>query len=110
MKALNKQMIINGLEQELNWVFSSEVYLEYLPYNISKGSALQYIKERIYPDDKIYAVGDYYNDVEMLQVADVGIATQNAISSLKEIADRITVSNDENALADIIYNMIEYEV
>jgi Cof subfamily protein (haloacid dehalogenase superfamily) len=110
LKALNEQMMINGLEHELNWVFSSEVYLEYLPYGISKGSALRYMKESIYPNDKIYAVGDYNNDVEMLQVADIGIATQNALSSLKEIADRITVSNDESAIADIIYNMIEYEV
>lgn len=110
LKALNEQMMINGFEHELSWVFSSEVYLEYLPYGTSKGSTLQYIKERIYPNDKIYAVGDYNNDVEMLQVADVGIATQNALPSLKEIADRITVSNDESAIADIIYNIIEYEV
>lgn len=107
LKRLNEQMINHGLENELNWVFSSEVYLEYLPYGISKGSALQHIKERMGSDHKIYAVGDYNNDVEMLQAADVGIATQNAIASLKEIADRITVNNNENAIADIIYNIIE---
>lgn len=107
---LNEQMIVFGLNQEINWVFSSEVYLEYLPYGISKGSALQYIKSRICPNHKIYAVGDYNNDVEMLQAADVGVATQNAIHGLKQIADRITVNNDESAIADIIYNIIEYEV
>jgi hydroxymethylpyrimidine pyrophosphatase-like HAD family hydrolase len=42
----------------------------------------------------------------MLGAADVGIAMQNAIPSLKEIADVITVSNDENAIADIIYHII----
>jgi Cof subfamily protein (haloacid dehalogenase superfamily) len=108
--ALNELMITFGLENEINWVFSSEIYLEYLPFGISKGSALQYIKDRIHPNEKIYAVGDYNNDLEMLQAADVGIATQNAIQALKEIADRITVHNDESAIADIIYNIIEYEV
>jgi Cof subfamily protein (haloacid dehalogenase superfamily) len=107
LNALNEQMVHQGLENELRWVFSSEIFLEYLPYGISKGSALQHIKESIGSGYKIYAVGDYNNDIEMLQAADVGIATQNAIISLKEVADRITVNNDENAIADIIYNIIE---
>ncbi len=105
--ALNGLMTGYGLENELNWVFSSEIYLEYLPYGISKGSALRYMKESVYPEYKIYAVGDYNNDIEMLQAADIGIATQNALTSLKDIADRITVTNDESAIADIIYNIIE---
>ncbi len=107
LQVLNEQMIREGLDQELSWVFSSEIYLEYLPDGVSKGSALQQIRESMGPDYRIYAVGDYNNDVEMLQAADVGIAMQNAISTLKEIADRITVSNDESAIADIIYNIIE---
>ncbi len=106
LKALNAAMPEFDLEGEINWVFSSEVYLEYLPFGVSKGSALQYMKERLNSDCRVYAVGDYNNDVEMLQVADVGIATKNAISSLKELADIITVSNDENAIADIIYNIL----
>jgi Cof subfamily protein (haloacid dehalogenase superfamily) len=106
LKALNAAMIEFDLEKELSWVFSSESYLEYLPYGVSKGSALLYLKERMNSGCKVYAVGDYNNDVEMLQAADVGIATENAISSLKERADIITVSNDDNAIADIIYNIL----
>lgn len=107
LKAVKNSMKDFALEQEINWVFSSEVYLEFLPYGVSKGSALTKLREYLGGKYKIYAVGDYNNDVEMLSVADVGIATQNAISSLKDIADIITVSNDESAIADIIYNIIE---
>lgn len=107
LKSLNEKMFRYGLSQEVSWVFSSEVYLEYLPYGVNKGSALQHIRERVGSNYKIYAVGDYNNDIEMLQAADVGIATQNAIQALKEVADRITVHNDESAIADIIYNIIE---
>lgn len=106
LKALNAAMPQFNLESEINCVFSSEVYLEYLPHGVSKGSALQHMKETMNSDCKVYAVGDYNNDVEILQAADVGIATKNAISSLKELADIITVSNDENAIADIIYNIL----
>lgn len=102
LKTLNATMLYSELVKELNWVFSSEIYLEYLPAGISKGSALRYIKEIMGAEFRVYAVGDYNNDVEMLQTADVGIATKNAISSLKELADVVTVSNDENAIAEII--------
>jgi Cof subfamily protein (haloacid dehalogenase superfamily) len=106
LNVLNDGMIAFGLEKELNWVFSSEIYLEYLPYGVNKGSALLHMKELLNSDYKVYAVGDYNNDVEMLQVADVGIATKNALSSLKELADVVTVSNDEDAIADIINNIL----
>ena len=110
LKALNNKMIEQSLEEELNWVFSSDIFLEYLPKNVSKGSALQYVRELFGSGYKIYAVGDYNNDIEMIQLADVGIATQNAVDSLKLVADNISVTNDENAIADIIYNFIETEV
>jgi Cof subfamily protein (haloacid dehalogenase superfamily) len=107
LKALNNERKDFDLAQEINWVFSSEIYLEYLPYGVSKGSALSKLREYMGSEYKIYAVGDYNNDIEMLQAADVGIAMQNAIPSLKKIADVITVSNDEHAIADIIYHIIE---
>ncbi len=106
LKELNSKINNYGLEKELHRVFSSEIYLECLPFGINKGSALKSIRESMGNQYKIYAVGDYYNDIEMLQTADVGIATQNAIPSLKKIADRITVNNDESAIADIIYNIM----
>lgn len=106
LKVLNNQMKNFKLEHELSWVFSSETFLEFLPYGVSKGSALLRMKEMLGNKIKAYAVGDYNNDIEMLQIADVGIATKNAIASLKDVADIITVSNDENAIADIIFNIL----
>ena len=51
-------------------------------------------------------MGDYYNDIEMLAAADVGIATANAPADVKKAADVITVSNDQSAVAEVIYNLI----
>lgn len=95
-----------GIEQEINWVFSSEIYLEFLPPQVTKGSMLLQLREYMGAGYKIYAVGDYNNDREMLLAADVGIATRNALPDIREIADMITVSNDESAIADIIYHLI----
>ncbi len=87
--------------------FSQVFYLELIKKGISKGAALERLKNsNQYSDKTIIAVGDYDNDVEMISSADVGIAVSNARECVKDVADIVTVSNDENALQDIIYNII----
>ena len=50
----------------------------------------------------IVAAGDYENDLDMILYADIGYAVGNAVDSVKEAADRITVPNTEHAIAAII--------
>ena len=52
-------------------------------------------------------VGDYENDVSMLEMADIGYAVSNATELCLKAADRITVSNNENAIAVIIRELEE---
>ncbi|MEI8201183.1 MAG: HAD hydrolase family protein [Eubacteriales bacterium] len=106
LKAMENKINDFGIEGKISRVFSSEIYLEFLPPMVSKGSMLPELREYMGTGYKIYAVGDYNNDMEMLLAADVGIATQNALQGIKDIADMITVSNNESAIADIIYHII----
>lgn len=94
------------LGTEISWVYSQDRYLEFLPANVSKGSMLRKLKDSLGSGYRIYAVGDYNNDIEMLEAADVGIATENALLSVKAVADALTVSNDESAIAYIISHLI----
>jgi hydroxymethylpyrimidine pyrophosphatase-like HAD family hydrolase len=48
------------------------------------------------------AVGDYYNDIPMIQAARYGVAVANACDAAKEAANYLTVSNEEHAIASII--------
>ena len=48
------------------------------------------------------AVGDNLNDLSMIKVASIGVAVGNAVDALKSEADYIAVSNDEDAVAEII--------
>lgn len=105
--AMENKIIDFGMEETVNWVFSSDIYLELLPPKVTKGSMLSVLREIMGESYRIYAVGDYSNDREMLLEADVGIAVQNALPGIKDIADMITVSNDESAIADIIDNMMD---
>ncbi len=50
----------------------------------------------------VVCVGDYENDMTMLQYADLAYAVENAIPELKAIADRITVHHNDSAIAAII--------
>lgn len=75
-----------------------------------KGICLSLVKDLL--QGKVHTtigVGDYENDITLLQAADIGYAVSNAADSVKAVADRVTVSNDENAIAKII-ETIEAEV
>ena len=54
---------------------------------------------------RIIAVGDYNNDVDMLRSAGCGIAVANASPEALAAADAVTVSNEEHAIARIIYDL-----
>ncbi len=96
-----------GLEDVVDSVFSHQQYFEILKKDVSKGSALKYLKQMEEYRDRIFiAVGDFDNDIEMVKAADLGVAVENAREGVKQAADKITVSNDQNAIHDIIFNII----
>jgi len=103
---LEKHLEASQLKDKVRWVFSSEIFLEILPVDVSKGTMLHELR-KIYSDDhKIIAIGDFYNDIEMIQEADCGIATLNAPDAIKDLSNRVTVSNDDSAVAKVIDDIL----
>lgn len=49
------------------------------------------------------AIGDGENDIEMLELASLGVALSNGAEKTKAVADVIGVSNDQDGVADAIY-------
>ena len=83
------------------------IYYEVMPIGINKGKTLRSLRN----DPRVkgrtfFAIGDYRNDLELIKEADVGIAPANALDEVKAIADRVTVSNDESAVAHVIRDII----
>ena len=56
--------------------------------------------------EEIMACGDGMNDYEMLSAVGFGVAMGNAMEPLKEIADYITETNDENGVAKAIEKFV----
>lgn len=91
------------LEGLARTVFSEDCFLEILPLGVSKGAALQVILDRagIAPS-AVVAVGDALNDAELLELADVGVAVENACDALKAIADAVVCSNNDHAIRECL--------
>ena len=95
---LRENKIVDG-------VYSSKIYYEILPVGSNKGEMIKYISKN--PDDIIYAVGNYYNDAELIKKADIGIFTKNAPEDLKPLGAYVCADCDEDAIADVIYNIMQ---
>ncbi len=92
-----------ALKQPLDLMRSEAFFLEILPQNINKGSALERLIHYTGLDmTKVVALGDNPNDREMLQIAAVGIAVANAHPSLKGSATFSTCGHDNHAIAGVI--------
>lgn len=86
-----------------NLLFSLPFFLEINRNDISKGRALEFISNSYgIKKEEIIAVGDGENDVELLKSAGIGIAMENAMDELKEVADEFTTSNDNFGVVNVI--------
>lgn len=81
-------------------VKSMPFYLEVLNKKATKGTAVTELANFLSISmDEVMAIGDNENDLSMLEAAGIGVAMGNAVPAAKEIADKITKSNDEHGVA-----------
>lgn len=77
--------------------------IEIIKKGINKAVGLEKISKYYgIPKDRIIAFGDEDNDTEMIQFAGHGVAMGNAIPLIKETANHITKSNEENGIAEFL--------
>lgn len=120
---INKLLIISKDDPKrinaLRWQLSMQIegarlmqaglpdMLEILPPGASKGSALKaLLKEMQIPTERVLAIGDGQNDVEMIQLAGIGVAVENAVPELKAAADHVVASADADGVAEAIEKFI----
>jgi len=74
-------------------------YLEIIPVGASKGAALTRLTAHLgVPIERVVAVGDQENDVEMLREAGLGVAMPHASEVVRRAADRIAPAAPEGGL------------
>lgn len=102
-----EQELAEKFGDQLN-IFRSEPYfVEIMPPNVHKATSLEKLLEVLDMDRKdLVACGDGYNDLTMIEYAGVGVAMANAQDIVKEHADYITLSNDEDGLVPVVDKFI----
>ena len=80
--------------------FSAPFYFEFTDKGIDKAKALHTVfPEMGIHSENIIAFGDGHNDRSIIEYAGIGVAMGNAVDALKEIADDVTLSCDEDGIA-----------
>ena len=70
---------------------------------LGKAEALRFLQEQHgIPASRVVAVGDAYNDVEMVEAAGLGVCMENGVGGLKRRADRIIGDNEGPAIGDLV--------
>ncbi len=90
-------------EGRLNIFRSEPFFLEVVPLHIDKAESLGQLLDYLHLSrEQMISCGDGYNDITMIQYAGMGVAMANAQQKVKEVADYITLSNDNNGVAHVI--------
>jgi len=107
---------IDEIEEDAKYLFptliniyrSKDTYLEISPKSVSKASACSFILDwlKIDPNESI-AFGDNYNDIEMLSMVKLGVAMENAIDEVKEVANLIAPSNVSDGVAQTLKELFK---
>lgn len=92
-----------GISLTSSWSNTFDICAE----KVNKGLAVErYAAEKGIKPSEIICFGDNFNDLEMLQFAGLGVAVENSVQKLKEIADHVTLSNNDDGVAKAIEKFV----
>lgn len=90
---------VPGLDVSTSWPLDFEL----MPQGFGKGSAVCELAQMLQISmDQVMTFGDYDNDESMIACAGLGVAMANATECIKRAAKLVTLSNDEDGVADAI--------
>lgn len=94
---MSKKIIKYGTEEvEINYF-----YTEITNENVNKWTAIEELIRKLnIKKEEVIAIGDNINDKEMIENAGVGIVTGNGSPYMKEIANEVVATNNENGVAE----------
>ncbi|MCS4485355.1 Cof-type HAD-IIB family hydrolase [Staphylococcus americanisciuri] len=96
---------------ELAITISKPFFLEFMCKGVSKGTAIRRLAEQRGMSVKnMIAFGDSANDFDMIETVGTGIAMGNAREDLKEKADLVTKSHDEEGIPFILTQLLGVEL
>lgn len=94
--AMADELGLHGTDYVVGWT----AWLDLAPVGVSKASGLRYVAERLgVGSEDVLAIGDGRNDIEMLTWAGRGVAMGQAVQEVRDAADAVTGTVDEDGAA-----------
>jgi Cof subfamily protein (haloacid dehalogenase superfamily) len=95
-------------QDALHITTSVPIFLEATQSGVNKGSAIDYIATKLLgiSAENILAIGDNFNDVEMIDYAGIGVAMGNAPDDVRAIADWVAPHIESDGVAAAIEKFI----
>jgi Cof subfamily protein (haloacid dehalogenase superfamily) len=93
---------------ELHVTTSVPIFLETTQSGVNKGTAIDYVAKELLgvTAENVLAIGDNYNDVEMLAYAGIGVAMGNAPADVRSIADWVAPAIEADGVAVAVEKFI----
>ncbi|SFU66177.1 hypothetical protein SAMN04487886_109213 [Clostridium sp. DSM 8431] len=108
----NKEMLndIRELVNKISSVYVTSSYrnnIEITAKDVNKGNSVKILIDMLnIKREELIAFGDNFNDKEMIEYAGIGVAMQNGVEEIKNVADYITLTNDEDGVSYAIEKFI----
>ncbi len=116
MREAEARLKLSGMDHEIT-VLKTEYpardlcMFDVLNYGCSKGHALErWANYRGITKEQVMAIGDNYNDIEMLNCAGIPVVMGNASGDLKRLGFALTGTNDEAGVAMAIEQVLGIKV
>lgn len=94
--------------QELAYIVASEAaWIDIANVNVHKGTTVEHLQRLLHvTPEETMAFGDGYNDLELMERAVYSFAMRNAVPELKDAAQYVTDSNEEDGVLQTIIQML----
>lgn len=101
------KMIHQVFDENYYVVRPADEFLEILPKGVNKGIAIEKLAKKLNVDmQQVLTIGDMDNDIPMIEVAGKGIAMSNAVDIVKQVADDITLDNNNSGVGVAISKFV----
>lgn len=100
-----RPMLEAAFSDRLGITCSGSRTIEIQPKECSKALGLVYLRDylkEIGESRRIIACGDFENDIEMLQAADIAVCPENALPQVKAVADYVLCNCNDGLIANVI--------
>ncbi len=107
---LELEQILSEKYKNILGIFKSEAFfLEIVPKGVDKAMSIDRLLKMIgIRTEECIACGDGFNDISMIRYAGLGVAMSNAKQPVKDAADYITLSNDQDGIAHLLKKISKY--